>query len=129
MQPEPIVPTDTKLRQEVERLHRLTVQGRWLVVAVLWLTIGSFSLWGLRYPISLLQEHFTWAAVRYGLVFNRLPAFGLIVCTVMTISALLWQSRLWFGVPPREQQRLQQQVCRIRQQGPRHPLWRFVCKY
>jgi len=61
---------------QVDRLHQLTVYGRWLFASILWMTVGTLSLWGLRYPISLAMEDFTWASLRYGLVFNRLPAFG-----------------------------------------------------
>lgn len=121
---------DPTFAQEVERLHRLTVYSRWLVVSLLWLTIGLFSLWGLRYPISLMVDNFTWAALRYGLVFNRIPAIGLSVCIGMTVAVLLWQSRnIVLGLPQREQQRLVQQVHRIRKQGPSHPLWRFICQH
>lgn len=120
---------DDVLLEDVKRLHQLTVYGRWLVIGVLWLTVGLASLWGLRYSISLLLEHFTWAGVRYGLLFNRLPAIGLAICVGMTVAVLLWQSRniLW-GIPKRDQYRLKQQVDRIRAQGPSHPLWKFVCQ-
>lgn len=120
---------DTTLLQQVERLHRLTVWARWLVVAALWLTIGALSLWGLRYPISLMREHFTWAALRYGLIFHHWSAIGLTVCIGMTVAVLVWQSRnILFGISSQDKQRLKQQVCRIRQQGPSHPLWKFVCR-
>lgn len=121
--------TSVALQQDVERLYRLTIYGRWCVVVILWLTIGSLSLWGLRYPISLLLDYFTWAAVRYGLAFNRLPAIGLATCIGFTVAVLLQQSRNeLFGLSQRDRQRLEQQVQRIRLQGASHPLWRFVCK-
>jgi hypothetical protein len=120
---------DPTFQLQVEKLHRLTVYSRWLVVGLLWISVGSFSLWGLRYPISLLQEHFTWAAVRYGLYFNPLPTFGLSLCIGVTTSVLFWQSRnILLGLPKQEQRRLEQQVGRIRQQGPSHPLWKWVCQ-
>ena len=120
---------DPSFKLQVERLYRLTLYGRWLVVGILWISVGSLSLWGLRYPISLLQEHFTWAAVRYGLYFNRLPAIGLSLCIGMTAAVLVWQSRnIMFGLPKQEQQRLEQQVHQIRKQGASHPLWKWVCK-
>lgn len=116
-------------QQEIERLHRLTVYGRWFVVGLLWLTVGSLSLWGLRYPISLILDHFTWSAVRYGLVFHRLSAIGLAICVGSTLGVLIWQSRnILIGIPDREKKRLEQQVYRIRQQGPTHPLWKFICQ-
>lgn len=116
-------------QQEIERLHQLTVYGRWLVVGLLWLTVGSLSLWGLRYPISLILDHFTWAAVRYGLAFHRLSAIGLAVCVGSTLGVLIWQSRnILVGLSDREKKRLEQQLYRIRQQGPTHPLWKFICQ-
>lgn len=120
---------DPSFQQQVQRLHRLTVYGRWLVAGLLWITIGPLSLWGLRYPIFLLREYFTWAAVRYGLYYNPLPALGLALCIGMTASVLVWQSRnILLGISNREQHRLEQQVYRIRQQGQSHPLWKWVCQ-
>ena len=121
--------SDPAFQLEVKRLHQLTIYSRWLVVGVLWLTIGALSLWELRYPISLLRDHFTWAAIRYGLAFNRWPAVGLGLCLGMTIAVLLRQSYyLLWGIPSKDQQRLEQHVWRIRKQGVSHPLWRWVCQ-
>ena len=121
--------TEKAFQREVERLYRLTLYGRWCVVVVLWLMVGSLSLWGLRYPISLLLDYFTWSAVRYGLAFHRLPAIGLSLCIGVTVAVLVWQSRnALFGLSPHERQRLEKQVQQIRLQGSSHPLWRFVCK-
>ena len=120
---------DPNFNVQVQRLHRLMVYGRWLVVGILWISVAPLSLWGLRYPISLLQDHFTWAAVRYGLYFNPLPAIGLSSCIGMTAAVLLWQSRnILLGLPPQEQRRLEQQVLRIRHQGSSHPLWKWICQ-
>lgn len=120
---------DPVFQQEVDRLHQVTVYARWLVVSLLWLTVGALSLWALRETIMLLWEDFTWAAIRYGLVFNRVAAVGLAVCIGSTVGVLLWQSRniLW-GLPVKERARLEQQVWRIRQQGSSHPLWKMVCQ-
>lgn len=120
---------DPLFKIQVQRLHQLTVYGRWLVVTILWLTVAPLSLWGWRYELSLLRSHFTWTALRYGIVYNRLPAMGLGLCIGMTTGVLVWQSRniLW-GLPPQEQRRLEQQVHRICQQGSSHPLWKWVCK-
>ena len=133
MQPEeqslPSVELDPTFKQQVQRLHQLIVYSRWLVVGLLWLSVGSFSLWGLRAEIALWQQYFTWVALRYGLAYNPLPALGLAVCIGMTTSVIVWHSRnLLFGVPPEEQQRLEQQVHRIRQQGASHPLWKWICQ-
>lgn len=115
--------------QQVQKLHQLTIYGRWLVVGFLWVSVGIWSLWGLRYPISLLLEYFTWQAVRYGLFYNLVPTIGLFLCIGMTTSVLVWQSRnILLGLPAYERRRLEQQVHRIRQQGPSHPLWKWICQ-
>jgi hypothetical protein len=121
-------PSDQVLHPEIQRLHRLTVYGRWMVVVVLWLTVGLLSLWQLRFRIQLLMDSFTWVAVRYGLAYHQGAAFGLFLCLGMTAATLTWHARnLVFGLPKQEQLRLQQQLMRIQQQGPTHPLWRWVC--
>jgi hypothetical protein len=121
------VDLDPNFQQQVERLHQLSVCGRWLVVGIIWISIGSFSLWNLRYPISLLREDFTWAALRYGLAFNPLSAAGFGLCVGMTTAVLVWQSRnILLGLPESERRRLETQVRRIRQQGANHPLWKWM---
>lgn len=120
--------SDASFIQQVQRLHKLTIYGRWLFVACLWLTIAPVSLWGLRTEMALWQQYFTWVAVRYGLFYHPLSTFGLAFCIGMTASVLVWQSRnILFGLPQAEKQRLEKQVYRIRQQGPTHPLWKWVC--
>ncbi|MBD2181630.1 hypothetical protein H6S82_29875 [Planktothrix sp. FACHB-1355] len=118
---------DPKFQKQVQRLHNLTVWGRWSIVALLWLTVAPLSLWKLRYEITLLQQHFTWTAVKYGIAYNHLPAMGLALCVGMTAAVLIWQSRnILVGMPQEEQRRLEKQVNRIRQQGSTHPLWKWV---
>ena len=120
---------DPTFKAQVKRLHQLTVYGRWLLVSILWVTLIPWSLWGWRYEISLLRSHFTWAALRYGIIFNPLPALGLTFCIGITVAVLVWHSRnVLLGIPPQEQKRLEQQVSRICQQGQSHPLWKWVCK-
>lgn len=120
---------DPTFKAQVQRLHQLTVYGRWLLVGILWISLGPLSLWGWRYEISLLRSHFTWAALRYGVLFNPWPALGLTFCMGMTLAVLVWQSRnILVGIPHEEQKRLEQQVRRIGQQGASHPLWKWVCK-
>jgi hypothetical protein len=120
---------DPIFKNQIERLYNLTIYARWCVIALLWLTVGAYSLWELRYPISLIQEYFTWAAVKYGLAFQPIPALGLALCVGMTTGTLVWQSRnLIWGISKKEQQRLAKQVCQIRQQGSSHPLWKWVVK-
>ncbi len=120
---------DPNFQIEVQRLHKLTIYGRWLIVSLLWISVGSLSIWGLRREIGLWLENFTWAAVRYGLYFHRWPTLGLVLCLAMTLAVLTWQTRNRVrGLPQREKQRLEQQVRRLRQQGPSHFLWKWVCK-
>lgn len=93
----------------------------------LWLTIGVWSLWELRYPISLMRDYFTWAALRHGLISNLPATVGLGLCIGMTLSVLIWQSRnILFGLSIEEQQKLEQTVLKIRQQGQSHPLWKWI---
>jgi hypothetical protein len=124
-----VIEQDAIFRQQVDRLHHLTVYGRWLFVLGLWLTVGTLSLWGLRYPIELIHEYFTWAAVYYGLHFHPLPTIGLATCIAFTTAVLVWQSRnILLGLPKRDRERLERQVLRIRKQGRSHPLWKYVCQ-
>ncbi len=121
--------SDPNLQIEVQRLHKLTVYGRFLTVILLWMSVGSLSIWGLRGEIALWLENFTWAAVRYGLYFHRWPTTGLVLCLAITLVVFPWQSRnVLPELPLRTKQGLEQQVRRIRQQGPSHPLWKWVCK-
>jgi hypothetical protein len=125
----PEIELDPIFKNQIDNLYRLNLYGRWLVIGLMWLTIGIYSLWGLRYPISLIQEDFTWAAVKYGLIGEPIPAFGLCLCVGMMTGTLVWQSRniIW-GIPNKERQRLTQQVGNIRKQGNSHPLWKWVVK-
>lgn len=128
-QPESEVPDYLKfdLEAAADRLHQLTVVGRWLLVLFLWLTLGTWSLWSLRNSIALLREYFTWSAIRYGLIFNPIPAIGLVICVAMTLSVLIWQSRniLW-GLPLHDRDQLKKRTIAIRSKGRQHPLWRWV---
>jgi hypothetical protein len=121
---------ETKLSQlplDIRRLHQLTIYARWAFVLGLWLTVGAFSLWQLRFRIQILMDYFTWAAVKYGLAYHIVAAFGLALCLGATASVLTWHLRnLLLGLSKHESQRLQQQAIRIRQQGHTHPLWRWL---
>lgn len=120
---------DPIFKQQVQKLYQLIVYGRWLVVGLLWLSVGSLSLWDLRSEIALWLQYFTWVAVRFGLYYHPLPTLGLTFCLVMTFSVIFWQSRnMLLGLPPEEQRRLEMQVYKIRQQGASHPLWKWVCQ-
>jgi hypothetical protein len=119
---------DPSFAQQVQKLHQIQVYARWLVVSILWLTVGSACLWNLRAEIALWRQYFTWVAVRYGLFYHPLATLGLSFCIGMTTAVLIWQSRnIIFGLPRQEKQRLEKQVFRIRQQGSSHPLWKWVC--
>jgi hypothetical protein len=83
----------------------------------------------MRETISLCQEHFTWAAVRYGLQFNPFGAAALIFCMAITTSTLVWQSFyiLEGGLSAKERYYLEQKVEKIRTKGEKHPLYAWVC--
>lgn len=122
-------PDDPQFEAQIEILRKITLRGWWLLVGLLWLTVGTLSLWGLRYEIHLWMEYFTWAAVRYGLVYNRLPSIGLGLCLGMTLALLVSESRhILFGLSQGERLRLENQLHKIRRQGPSHPLWKWVCR-
>jgi hypothetical protein len=118
---------DPGLQRSIDRMHELTVWGRWAFVLGLWLTVGAASLWGLRQPIGRLRTVFTWSGLRFGLFGHPIPAIGLALCIGMLVSVLVWQSRniLW-GLPMDERDRLKATVLRIQQQGDSHPLWKWI---
>ncbi|MDJ0516798.1 MAG: hypothetical protein QNJ74_11300 [Trichodesmium sp. MO_231.B1] len=118
---------DSVSQVQVQRLYRLIIYGRWLIVGLLWISIGFLSIWSLRGEIALWIKHFTWVSVRYALAYNKLATFGLSLCLGTTTAILVWQSRhiLW-GISPEEQKRLEQQVRQINHQGQTHPLWKWV---
>ncbi len=121
------MPRENPTKQEIQRLHQLEVYGRWAFISALWLTVGALSLWQLRYRIQILMDYFTWAAVRYGLAYHIVAAFGLALCLGMTAGTLTWQLRSWvLGLSTAERVRLQQRAIRIQQQGETHPLWRWL---
>ena len=121
---------EPNLNEQVEKLHQLRIYGRYLFVLLCWLTLAPFGIWQMRETISLCQEHCTWAAVRYGLEFNLLGALALTFCIAITTAVLVRQSWniLEGGLSAREKYRLERQVKKIRAVGPKHPLWRWVCK-
>ena len=120
---------DPTLQTQVQRLHQLTVYGRWLLVGLIWTTLVPLSLWRWGYEIALMRSYFTWSALRYGIIFNPLPAMSLGLCLSITIAVLVWQSRnILVGITPQEQKRLEQQVRRISRQGSSHPLWKWIFK-
>ena len=120
---------DPAFIQAIDRLHQLNVIGRWLTLLVLWLTVGSWSLWQLRKTWQTLQDYFTWSAIRVGLMFHPIAAVGLGLCIGLTLSTLIGQSRnLIWGLPDYERTSLHDRVLKIQQQGRSHPLWNWVWK-
>lgn len=119
--------TNPNFDKQVQRLHQLTVYGRWGFVILSWGSLGSFGIWGLREEIKLWQQYLTWTAVRYGLAYNILPSVCLFFCIGITAAVLVWQSRnILYGIPAHERQRLEKQVQKIKAMGTRHPLWKWV---
>ena len=115
------------MQEAVQRLHRLEQKRRWLLVGLLWLLLFPCCLLLLRYPIGLLLQYFTWSGVRYGLAFNPIPAAGLLLTILLTLSSLISQ---WFyqsyGLTDTEVRRLEKRATRIQARGQRHPLWRKI---
>jgi hypothetical protein len=108
----------------LERLRSVVIRRWWWRTLLLWLTVGSFSLWALREEFMLLQQHFTWTAVRYGLAYHRLAALGLGLCVGLTVALLVGESRhILLGMSDAERQRLQRLHQQIEQKGQKHPLW------
>lgn len=81
---------------------------RWCFILLgLWLTVGGFSFWQLRETLQQLAEYFTWAALRYGLIFHRLAAAGLGLCLGLTLALMINESRYQLcGLSRRERHHL-----------------------
>ena len=121
--------SDSQLRERIERLHRLTVYGRWSLVGCSWLILAPLGIWGLRSEIPLWREHLTWVSLRYGIAYNPIPSLLLAFCLGLTMAVLVWQSRnVLLGMPIRERYRLEKWVREIEGTGSAHPLWRWVIK-
>ncbi len=120
---------DPLFEKQVQRLHQVMVYGRWSLVLLLWLLVAPLCLWSLRSEIALWLDYFTWTALRYSIIYNRIPALGLSLCMGFTVSVLIWQSRnLLSGMPATQRKQLEQEVIRIRTQGKTHPLWHWIYK-
>lgn len=120
---------DRLLDRQVQRLIEVQTYLRWMFDGLIWLTVGTASIWALRSDIELWIATFTWAALRITLMYNRFPMMGLGLCVAVTLATLVWQSSiiLW-GINQRERQVLVEQVKRIQAKGKSHPLWRWVCE-
>ena len=125
---EEILNPDPAFERQVQRLYKLTVYSRWLLIVIVWLTIVPICLWSLRMEILLWKEYFTFAAVRYGLISHPFAALGLAFSIGMMLAVLIWQSRnILFGLSSEEKKLLEDRVWRIRKQGSDHPLWKWIC--
>lgn len=98
MQSDSSVKTDKLLS-----LRRTWMRRWWFFTVGLWLTVGAASIWSLRRTWQQVADHFTWAAIRYGLVFNRFAAVGLGLCLGLTVALLVKETRfLFFGLTRQE---------------------------
>ena len=113
--------------QALEALRQAMMRSWWWICLGLWLSVGVLSLWSLRAELQELREYFTWAAVRYMLVYGRLAAVGLGLCVGLTVALLIAESRhiLW-GLSGDERSRLLTRLNKINEQGPSHPQWRLI---
>ena len=83
---------DSDLAKPVQRLFLLHLYGRWLLTAIAWLLVAPWAMGRLGEDLQLMTEYFTWASVRYSLMFNLIPAYGLFFCIGVTISTLIWRA-------------------------------------
>ena len=119
--------SEVDFQKKVDKYYQLTIYFRWIVVLLLWSTLGVYGIWGIRHEIKLWLDYFTWSAVHYGLAFNLFPTICLGICIGMTVSVLLWQSShiLW-GLSDKEKYYLENKVKKILAKGSSHPLWKWV---
>ncbi len=113
--------------QEIEALRQAMMRTWWWVCFGLWLSVGLLSLWWVRSDLQELRQYFTWTAVRFMLIYNRLAAMGLGLCFGLTLALLLSESRqiLW-GISEGEYARLLSNLEKIHAQGPSHPQWKII---
>ncbi|MBJ7899833.1 MAG: hypothetical protein GC158_07925 [Cyanobacteria bacterium RI_101] len=99
----------------LQRLYRQKLRRRWLFVGLCWFCLAPWALWQFREDFLLLEDHFTFTAVRYGLAFRLVPAFSLFFCVGITGSTLFWQScHLLWGLSPQERRRWRLQARKLR---------------
>jgi hypothetical protein len=117
----------SNLNQPLEKMRVIIMRRWWATSCLLWVSVGSLSLWSLRPDIAQLRQYFTWSALRLSLAYNRPAAVGLGLCVGLTVALLVAESRyILFGATSMEQQRLRTLAHRIEAQGPSHPLWRQI---
>jgi hypothetical protein len=114
--------------QEIEKLHQLTIYGRWILVAISWVFILPWALWDLRETISLCQEYCTWSAIRSGMEFNPWAALGVTFCVAFATSVLVWQSSyiLRGGLSDKEKYYFTEKIKKIRLKGKDYWLYKLI---
>ena len=121
--------SDINFQRKVIKYYQLTIYIRWIIVLLLWLTLGVYGIWNIRHEISLWLDYFTWSAVHYGLAFNIIPTICLGICMGMTISVLVLQSsHIIWGLSDKEKYYLEQKVEKIIATGSTHPFWKWIHK-
>ncbi len=119
--------SNSDLSKPIQRLFKLYLYGRWFFAAIAWLILAPWAIWQLKDDIALINEYFTWVAVRYSLAFHLIPVYCLFFCFGMTVSVLVRHIiYILKGLSPREQLRLENQVKKIQATGPKHPLWKWI---
>lgn len=113
--------------REIEALRKAMLRAWWWVCLALWLTVGVASLWALRAEFQELRTYFTWTALRFMFISERLAGLGLGLCYGLTLALLCAESRhiLW-GLSNSEEVRLRIQLNKIHEQGPSHPQWKII---
>ncbi|MFN3927925.1 MAG: hypothetical protein ACK4QL_11570 [Pseudanabaenaceae cyanobacterium] len=114
----------SQLEPPLLRLLRLHALLRWAILLLLWLSLGSWSIWQLWSDLELWLSYFTWAAVRIALRYQPLPFMGLGICVGATLTVLVWHStHILVGITPREKRLLLRQLAAMEQWHPQHPLF------
>lgn len=115
------------LSQQIAKLHQLEVWRRWLSMLLMWLTLGSWSLWDVRESIVILREYFSWPGILYGFYFHLGGGCGLLFCLLSTCSSLLWQISHSAGqLSAKERYQLEVRVRQIQARGQDNWLWRWI---
>ncbi len=118
---------DPLLIQQVAKLQQLEVWRRWLSMLLMWLTLGSWSLWELRESIVILREYFSWSGVVYGCYFHLGGGCGLLFCVLSTCSSLVWQIGHVSGqLSAKERHQLEVRVQQIQASKKENWLWRWI---
>ncbi|WP_099237934.1 hypothetical protein [Synechococcus sp. BDU 130192] len=119
-------PTDHHFSPLARKLVRFTFLWRWLLVALLWLILGSYGIWALRGEFALWRDHLTWAVVRLSLGYHYWASVALTICVAYTCAVLVWHSqKLTQGWSQREKYRFNQWAEKLTR-NQQHWLWFFL---